>query len=150
MAVDVEMTDDIRKYDTKSFGPFTTRQVVCIAVGLAYSIPIAILAPLSFSDSIVLMLALAAPAIIAGYVKMNGCPFEVLVIRMAYWYFLTPRKRKYKAPNTYREALNLVEAKNKRRKLKNMTEAERKKYMEKEEKKKNVVYSRKKSLKVYK
>lgn len=146
--INVMMTDDIRKYETKSFGPFTTRQVVCIGLALLYSVPIGVATPFALDTKIMLIVILAMPMVMAGYLKLDGMKFEVLLIRMLYVMVLTPRHRKYKAVNTFREAQNRLDAAIERRKLSRMTDSQRKKY-EKAKQKPVVRYSRKPALKVY-
>ncbi len=150
MAVEVEMSDDIRKYETKTIGPFTTRQAVCTGIALLYSIPIGVFAPVEIDNKILIILVVALPVILAGYIKMDGATFEILLLRLAYWKFLSPPKRKYKTPNTFHEAMKEMEKKEKRKKLARMSEEERKAFAEKEKQSKIIVYSKKKQYRIYK
>ncbi len=146
--ITMEMSDDIRKYETKSMGPFTIRQVICIAVGCAYSAPIAAMAPLETANKVLLFCLLALPAVACGYVKLDGAPFEVLFFRLLYWFFLTPRKRKMKGTNMYREELERIDRREERKKVSKMTKAQRAAY-QKKKKNKVINYSRKPENKVY-
>lgn len=146
--INVMMTDDIRKYETKQFGPFTTRQMVCVMLGLAIGIPIGFAVPTSISNRVLIMAILATPIIAAGYVKMDGMKFEVIICRFIYAMLLTPKKRKYKSENTYRIKLDRINAARERKMLKGMSEAKRKRYIER--KKKHIVkYSSKRAYKIY-
>ncbi len=116
MALRIDMTKDIRKYDRKSvLNRFTVRQAVFISIGLAYAVPIAFAVPLPLHgielvfSKIVIATILAIPMITAGFITMDNTPMEILAIRFIYQMLLTPRKRKYKAKNLYapmRKALN--------------------------------------------
>ena len=151
MAVNVQMSDDIRKYETKTVGPFTTRQLVCILIAFAYSIPIGILLPISISNKILVITFLAAPVILCGYVKMDGTNFETLVIRYIYTHFLTPPKRKYISPISFREQMTQQEERLKKERIKKMSPEKKKAFLEKEKKKKKkiVTYSDKAQFKIY-
>ncbi len=149
MAINVMMTDDIRKYETKQFGPFTTRQAICIVAALGYSIPIGVCIPTSISNKILLIAIMAIPVILMGYIKMDGAHFETLILRILYEMVLTPRRRKYKSENTFRTALKQMDDNTERRKMARMTRKEQKKYMQAKNIKKTVHYSRKRVNKVY-
>ena len=145
--IDVEMNDDIRKYQPKLIGPFTKRQIISIVAGLAYSIPIAILVPTDISNKLFIGAILMIPALICGYATMDGAPFEVVAIRMIYLYFLTPAKRKCKQPNAYYEELRKINKKEEQKKISKMTSAEKKEYQASHS---NVRYSNRKEFKIYK
>ena len=147
--IDVEMADDIRKYETKTLGMFTTRQLVALCIGAVYSLPIALLIPVSFENKLLIFGLLMAPAIICGFTKMDGTNFEVVAIRMIYTFFLTPAKRKRIQKNTFREAMEKRDQKEEKIMLSKMSDSKRKEY-EKNKKKKVIKYSNRKEFKVYK
>ena len=149
MAVEVEMTDDIRKYEPKTFGPFTTRQTVCLFIALAYSIPVGLFVPTSIDNKILIIIVVALPTIMAGYLKMDGANFEVLVLRLLYFKILAPGRRRYKSYNTFRAAMSQMEKKMERKQLARMSESSRKDYLDRKKQKKVVRYSRKKDFKIY-
>ena len=103
--IEVEMSDDIRKFETKFLGPFTMRQTVCTAIALLYAVPIAALINVSIDNKVLIGFILAAPALGCGFIKFGGMPLEVFFIRVFYMYFLTPSKRKCKSVNTYKATL---------------------------------------------
>lgn len=146
--IKVIMTDDVRKYEIKTAGPFTTRQIICIALGFAYSIPIAMFVPMSWDNKILLIAVLAMPVIIAGFIKMDGAKFEVLLLRILYLKILTPARRKYKSSNSFKEAMKSMEARLERKKLSKMDPKKRLEY-QKSKVQKNVTYSTKLKYKVY-
>ncbi len=103
--IEIPMTDDIRRYQPKVLGPFTLRQLVCSLLGVAVALPTWVLTKDMSIDNRILILAFAAlPVMSCGWVKMDGLPLEMLVFRLIYFYFLTPKKRKYLSINTYKQA----------------------------------------------
>lgn len=150
--IEVQMTDDIRKFEPKTIGPFTTRQVICFLIAAVISIPIAFLTDLAIDNKIILVLVLGIPIAACGYVKMDGAYFEVLSIRLIYFWFLTPKKRIYKRNNRYKEYIKALEKKEKDAKFAKLTESQKKayrKYEQNKKKKKDIKYSNKKELKIY-
>ena len=150
--IEVQMTDDIRKYETKTLGPFTTRQVICFIIAAVITIPIAALTDFEWDNKMLLVLVLSVPIVACGYVKMDGAYFEILALRLIYFFFLTPKKRKYVRKNTYKKLQEAVEKSEKKAKLGKLTESQRKAYQKHEEAKKkkvNIKYSNKKELKIY-
>lgn len=148
--VEVEMSDDIRKYETKTAGPFTTRQLVFLVIAFIYALPIAIMVPIAIEYKILVAILLATPCILCGYVKMDGVNFEILVLRMIYLYFLTPAKRKQIVKNPFREELKKIKKQEEDKKIAAMTAKQRKKYIKEQKKKKQVHYSKNAALKIYK
>ncbi len=146
--IEVEMTDDIRKYETKSIGPFTTRQAVCLIIGVVLGAPLAILIPVDIVYKIVLFCVGAALPFICGFIKMDGAHAEVVLIRMAYKLFITPTKRKYKLENSFRKAMETMEKKEEQARYANMSVSQQKAYRKKKEKK-QIRYSNKKGCRIY-
>lgn len=147
--IEVEMVDDIRKTETKSVGALTTRQVICVLLAGSYSVPTAFYIPLDITFKIVIGVLLALPVAMCGWIKLNNEPFEIVMIRYIYKHFVTPRKRKAKQENPYKEALKKVRRKEESEKIKSMSPAKRKDYLKKKKSGKTVVYSKKKSYKIY-
>ncbi len=153
MALTVQMTDDIRKYETKAIGPFTMRQAICLSLGVLFSLPVGILVDTTIDNKILIMSIIVAPFLASGYIKVDGMRFEILIIRYIYRSVLTPRKRKYKTQNVFREEIARIEEEEYKESLKQMTKKERKK-AEKEHdaktaKTKKITYSTKAKYKVY-
>ena len=149
--IEVEMTDDIRKFETKFLGPFTMRQTICTVVACLYTIPIAIALPMELENKLLVAMLLAAPVIGCGYIKQDGMHLEVLAMRVLYMYFLTPGKRKCKAVNNYKESLKDVKKQNEKEYISSLSMKEQKKYQKQKEKakKKGVNYKSKQGIKVY-
>lgn len=147
--IEVEMSDDIRKYNTKVWGPFTKRQLICIVIGLVYSTPIALLIPVSLDNKMLIWGILIIPALACGYVTLDGAAMEVMLLRIIYLYFLTPARRKCIQKNLFHEEMKQMEKIEEKQKLSRMTNSQRKTYLKKKEKK-HVVYSNKKENKLYK
>ena len=146
MAIEVEASKDIREYKVSNIGPFDTRQVVCIGLSLLYSIPIAKMLPVSTDNKVIIGLLLALPVAACGFVKLDGCYFEVLVLRLLYLYILTPLRRKTVIENTYKKEIREMRLKEEEIKLSSMKKSQRKRYL-KQKKKPVITYSRK--YKVY-
>lgn len=122
MAVEMEMPKDIRKYETKLVGPFTLRQTVCALIGAAYAVPIGLLLPIdNISTKIVIIIFLMAPAIMCGWMKMDGVTPEVFAIRLVYTIFLTPHMRKVKYTNFFYEQYKKYLKKEETRKVAKMS-----------------------------
>lgn len=147
--INVEMSDDIRKYETKTIGPFTSRQLVCLGIALSYAVPMALFLPLEIDSRIVIAAIAAVPVILCGYIKMDGLKFEGIIMRMLYLYYLTPAKRKCKCENTFRQGINQIKLREEKRKLNKMTPKQQKMYEKKKTQQKQVTYSNKKQFKVY-
>ena len=146
------MTDDIRKFEPKTIGPFTTRQVVCFLIAAIICVPIGLLTDLEWDNKILLIVAMGVPIAACGYVKMDGAYFEVLAIRFLYAFFLTPKKRIYKRENQYRKLQKAIEKNEKQAKFSKLTDSQKKAYKKHEaakKKKANIKYSNKKELKIY-
>ena len=95
--VEVEMTKDIRDYETKHFGLITMRQMVCLLIGFAYAIPLFFLLPIEDMTTRIVIAAIAMmPVIIAGWVKIYGMRAEQFAIQVIKSTILTPSTLKYK------------------------------------------------------
>ena len=148
--ITVEMPDDVRQYENKVWGPFTFRQLICIGIGLLYSVPIALLIPAATQDKVLIWSVLIAPAVACGYVKMHGIYFEQIVLNLLYLFVLTPRKRKQVRKSDFRQQYDSLLKKEEEAKLSKMTAAQKKQYMERYGKNKKIIYSNRKEFKVYK
>ncbi len=136
--IEVEMSKDIRKYETKALGPLSIRQVICIIIAAAYSVPIGLLLPLSWDNKLIVIGALAIPGIICGKKNLiNGMSFEIFVLKLLYKNVLTPRRRRVKFKNVYKEELRKEEKKERNAKYNALSKKEKKKY----EKEHTVTYS---------
>lgn len=149
----VEMTDDIRRYQTKFLGPFTMRQTICIGIAAIVGIPLAIFIKCDdISTKIIIICAILAPIILCGYIKLDGCYFETLAIRYLYVTVLAPASRKQKSHNTFAQTLEALEKEQERKKIAQMSKKEAKKYMKVKNNKTIRYYNndKDKSLKIYK
>jgi hypothetical protein len=147
--ITVEMTDDIRQYETKFLGPFTLRQTICVGLGAAIAIPIALLLPFEdISNKLFVAFFIAMPFILCGWIKPAGMHFEVFSMRILYSSVLTPKKRRVRAQNSYRKAYEKILKKEEQARLKKMPEAQRKRYL-KNKKNNTIVRSSKKKYRIY-
>ncbi|MBP3278877.1 MAG: PrgI family protein [Butyrivibrio sp.] len=147
--ITVEMSDDIRKYENKSWGPFTTRQAVCIGLGVLVAGVIALLIPVDTGNKITIGLILMIPFFLCGFVKLDGAYFETIAINMLYLYVLTPRKRKNIQKNTFAEEYKELLKREEQIKISKMDAATKKKYMATHGPKKKITYSSREEFKVY-
>jgi len=90
---------DIRKYEAKMAGPFTTRQTIffviaCICAYIAWFLLKNVNACFLF----------AIPAIAFGWVKVYGQPLEKFIKSAFISNFVSPKQRKYKTKNIYKLA----------------------------------------------
>ena len=127
MAINVMMPDDIRTHETKILGPFTKRDLICLTIGLAYTVPITLLVPASLENKFLIFLLCCMPAFLSAKVKIKGLAFEIFVAKYLYLNFLTPKKRKYKTYNKYRAWLEA----DKKRTINKMPKAQREAYQKK-------------------
>lgn len=147
--ITVQMTDDIRQFETKFLGPFTLRQTICVALGAGIGIPLALLLPFEdISTRFFAAFLIALPFILCGWLKPSGMHFEVYMMRLIYATVLTPKKRRVQAVNSYRKTYEKMLKKEDLKKMKRMSDAQKKKYL-KAKQKKNIIRSSKKKYKVY-
>ena len=78
MAIEVDTSKDIREYKINNIGPFNNRQIVCIGLSLIYSVPLAAMMPFSTENKVLFGLIIAFPVAACGFIKLDGCYFEVL------------------------------------------------------------------------
>ena len=147
--ITVEMSDDIRKYENKTVGPFTTRQAVCLTAGFVVGLIAAAIAPLPTDGRLALLLGFLTPFIICGYVKMDGSYFETIAANMLYLYVLTPAKRKNLQKSEFMEDYKEQVKKEEQIKLSKMTSAQKKQYQATHGPNKKIQYSQRPEFKVY-
>lgn len=112
--VEANVPDDIRKYQTKVFGPFTQRQMVSTGIAILVLTPIAIILScigINIGISILVAAIPAFPVMLCGFVKINNTNAEVVLLRIIYTKILTPALRKnikesdlYKKIQEYKKA----------------------------------------------
>ena len=90
---------DIRKYEAKLVGPFSTRQTILFVIACV----IAYITQGLFKNTIACFIA-ASPAIAFGWVKVYGQSLEQFIKSAFISNFVAPNKRKYKTVNTFRSA----------------------------------------------
>ncbi len=148
--VEVQMTDDVRKYDVKVMGNFNKRQLISLVIGMVYSVPITLIIPFGLMGKFIIWAILMTPALLCGWVKLMGMTFEMFFFRwMIYLIGIVPRKRKYKTNLTYREMEKKLDKEEERKLLEQMTSKEQKKYLKEKEKGKEIVYSKNPEYKIY-
>lgn len=146
--IDVEMTDDVRKYETKPvLKIFTIRQGICVGAGVGVGLLIGSLLPIKdITFKLIAIALIAIPIAMCGFVQLNGNYFEFVLLRFIYLKFLTPQKRKNKQKNLVKLKIQEIRKVEENEKLKNLTQSQKKNYY----KKKNAVkYSSKPEYKIY-
>ncbi len=94
--IQVTMNKDIRDYEPKLFGIVTARQAIILAVGLMYSVPIAVFVPAKdITARIVIGAICITPAILIGWIKVYGMRLDQFIWEMIKTLILTPKKRKF-------------------------------------------------------
>lgn len=94
---------DIRKYDAKLVGPFTTRKFFCFVGGaaLSYITYKALGASLGTKTTLTICSVIAAPFLVMGLCKPYGMPFEKFFQAAFVSTVLAPHHRKYKTKNLF-------------------------------------------------
>ena len=96
---------DIRSYETKFLGPFTKRECICLTAIIIEALifgPILAMFNIDIIYKCFIFLVLIIPAILFGWYKPQGIPFETYLTRIVYLQFLTPKRRRYDEENEIR------------------------------------------------
>ena len=101
--IEVDMTQDIREYEPKLFGLVTSRQIILLAIGCSYSIPLAIFLPLGNDITARFMVGMLCmiPVILLGWVEVYGMRLEQFLWQALLSLVLTPHNRIYKTDYAY-------------------------------------------------
>ncbi len=119
--IEIKIPKDIREYDAKLIGPFSLRQTICIAIAAVLAIvsysTIGRLLPQDFK--ILLCLVISLPALLCGWYKPYGLPFEKYAQIVLITSILAPKHRKYQTENAF-EQMTADEKKEKQLKRKDI------------------------------
>lgn len=127
--LEIPILKDIREYETKLVGPFTTRKLLCtiVAAGFGYASYAAQIYLIGMSKPLfpIIFTAAAIPLLFAT--KPYGLKFEVFLKTAFFCNYVCPKNRIFKTFNVYdkiikeAEILNLKENKKKvkKKKIKN-------------------------------
>ena len=100
MAIQKVIPKDIRKYEPKLIGPFTTRQVLCFTPAAILSVAIFMgfskILPIDIRFALVTIVA--APFILFGVCKPYNMPLEKFLKTVFVSTVLAPKYRKYRTP----------------------------------------------------
>ena len=101
--IEIEIPKDIRKYESKLIGPFTTRQAVCFVGGAVIAVPVFNICRQmgAFDLGSLLAICIFLPFILCGWVKVYGMTFEQFFQTFLYSEYLAPKKRKYITENIW-------------------------------------------------
>ena len=147
--ITMKMTDDIRKKEIKSFGPFTTRQMVCVLIGCVIAIPVALIIPANITVKLIVGAILLIPPMLCGYIKFAGMNLENFIALMIYRTFLTPKKRKRDDKILIRKDIISYDKAVENRRTASLTPKQLREYQKRKEVR-SVIYSQKKEYKIYK
>lgn len=143
--VEVQMSDDIRKIETKLAGPLNKREFLGCVIGGAIFLALAVILPIS--DIVIrlfIALLVASPFIMSGWLTLYKQPFEVFLTRFIVYRFIIPPARKAVRKNDYKEDYIKIKKKREAKKMSKMTPKQKKEYLNKA-----VSYSSKPKYKIY-
>ena len=102
--IEVKIPQDIRKYKTKIAGPFTGRNIVGLAIGLACGGGAYFLLKNTPSDvKMFAAMVFALPGILIGWANFYAMPFEQFAKVAFTNTFLVPKRILYKTKNEFEE-----------------------------------------------
>lgn len=91
-----DVNPDIKGYETKIFGLFTKRQLVCLLIALAIITPAVFLLPIEKIEiRVFVAILIGMPAIICGFWSMYGMPVEKYISIVIRTKFISPAVRRY-------------------------------------------------------
>ena len=100
----IPIPDDIYGYESKTFGNFTARQVVCFLLGLAVIAPmlfVMLRATGSVDLSALVAILLGMPVLMCGFIKQDGQYLERVILFKLRWKFKYPQHRPFRMHNLY-------------------------------------------------
>ena len=101
--IELEVPKDIRRYEAKLFGPFTTRQLICFVIAAAIAFValkfLGALMPQDFAFFFIIILDL--PILLCGWWKPYGMQFEKFAKVAFTTTFISPTARKYVIENAF-------------------------------------------------
>ena len=101
--IEVKIPKEIRDFKSKVIFNLTARQIICLVLAIAIDVPAYIFLKPIIGDEIAswLVIFLAAPIFLVGFIKKDGMSYEKYILIMLRFSFLTPRIRKYKTENIF-------------------------------------------------
>lgn len=98
---DIEIPRDIRQYESKLIGPFTTRQTIFIVIAAGVSILLFNLLRGHASQDLLFGVCFfaASPAVLFGFYKPYGMTMERFIMTAFTSNILAPKNRLYKSEN---------------------------------------------------
>ena len=105
--IELEIPKDIRRYEAKLFGPFTTRQAICFIIAAV----IALFVYFGLKDIIVqdilffVIIIVDLPLLLCGWVKPYGMHFEKFAKTAIGTTFISPAARKYVTENRFSDKI---------------------------------------------
>ena len=113
--IEVEIPKDITKFESKTVGPFSTRQAVCILIAAPIILGSYFLFDSLVSDTrLILSATLGLPILAFGWFKPYGMKLEDFLKSAFATAVLSPKNRLYQTENIYGD--EIVDAKSKNNK----------------------------------
>lgn len=111
MALEVKVTKEIRDFEPKVIGPFTFRQLLCLAIAFPFIFVILkYLSPIITIDIAgFLCIPIAGAAFLMGWYEPYGMKTEKFIRSVFVNRFLAPAHRKYKTVNTHEDLFKKLE-----------------------------------------
>ena len=112
MAIEIRITKEIGNFKPKLLGPFTTRQVICLGIGVPVCMYI-FQATSPYLPGDIPGFLCAIPGGIAwlfGWYEPYGMPTEKFIQSVFVNIFLAPTHRRYKTKNMHEEFLHKIES----------------------------------------
>lgn len=115
--IEIEIPKDIKDYEPKLLGPFTTRQLICtVAVAGIMFVGYNVLKNVFDNGlKIVIPLIICLLPILIGWYKPYGMRFEKYLVSQFYTTIIPPKKRLYKVENKFEEFEKIIEKEEKER-----------------------------------
>lgn len=121
--IEIDIPKDIREYDSKLVGPFTTRQTICLVAGGAVAFAVYSLIKnieLPSDAQLIITGIFIIPFILFGWFKPYGMALEQFLKVALISNFIAPAKRIYEVNNMYIEKKKRLTKKEKEKKKKGM------------------------------
>lgn len=109
--IEIEIPKDIKDYEPKLIGPFTTRQTICFAAIVLIMVVGYNVLKLFFDNGLKVIIPLVVSAIpmAIGWYKPYGMRFEKYALSQFQTVILPPKKRLYKVDNIYDQFDKIIE-----------------------------------------
>ena len=118
--IQVEIPKDIRKYESKLVGPFTTRQTICFSIAAVIAVLLYFFIGQFVAGDVLFFIIFVgvSPALIFGWLKPYGMTCEHFLATAFVSLVISPKYRKYRTQNAFAPSKSELQAKKAERKKK--------------------------------